>query len=90
MATAFWGRKEVFLVNFMPRGTTISMRKDTANITKASPSHQGQTSRNADEGGLISSRQRAPAYGQSDARTDRKVWVESDRALSVQPQSRTQ
>lgn len=49
-----------------------------------------QTSRNADEGGLISSRQRAPAYGQSDARTDRKVWVESDRALSVQPQSHTQ
>lgn len=63
-----------FVIQGSIRVTKIS--KDNAKHYKSFAASSRTNSKNAvDEGGLISSQQCTPAYGQSDERSDREVWM---------------
>jgi len=75
MATVFWDRKGVLLVDFMARGTTINADRYCETLKKTQTGDSEPEKRNADQGRMPSLPQRLPPCRPSNRCSPGSVWM---------------
>lgn len=75
MASVFWNRKGVILVDFMTRGTTINALAYCETLKKLRRGIQNKRRGNADKRSVSSPRQRSPPYCSGNTRVTAEIWL---------------